>query len=163
MGLTHLRLTVFTLPHDSVSERPRRWTRNPLGSAPQRFESPRCRQGTAATPRVIPVQKMAQLLCSCRRVVGQANSKTSTAQVASQTLLALHGPQLLKCGQPMSSLGALGGFQPFTSDRIYPAHDSVSERPRRWTRNPLGSARRGSNPLAVAQGTAATPRLTSVE
>ena len=27
-------------------------------------------------------------------------------------------------------------------------HDSV-ERPRRWTRNPLGSARRGSNPLAV--------------
>ena len=28
-------------------------------------------------------------------------------------------------------------------------HDSVSERPRRWTRNPLGSARRGSNPLAV--------------
>ena len=29
-------------------------------------------------------------------------------------------------------------------------HDSVSERLRRWTRNPLGSARRGSNPLAVA-------------
>jgi hypothetical protein len=28
--------------------------------------------------------------------------------------------------------------------------DSVSERLRRWTRNPLGSARRGSNPLAVA-------------
>ena len=28
-------------------------------------------------------------------------------------------------------------------------HDSVSERLRRWTRNPLGSARRGSNPLAV--------------
>ena len=26
---------------------------------------------------------------------------------------------------------------------------SVSERLRRWTRNPLGSARRGSNPLAV--------------
>ena len=29
-------------------------------------------------------------------------------------------------------------------------HDSVSEWLRRWTRNPLGSARRGSNPLAVA-------------
>ena len=29
------------------------------------------------------------------------------------------------------------------------ADDSVSERLRRWTRNPLGSARRGSNPLAV--------------
>ena len=28
-------------------------------------------------------------------------------------------------------------------------HDTVSERLRRWTRNPLGSARRGSNPLAV--------------
>ena len=28
--------------------------------------------------------------------------------------------------------------------------DSVSERLRRWTRNPLGSARRGSNPLAAA-------------
>ena len=29
-------------------------------------------------------------------------------------------------------------------------HDTVSERLRRWTRNPLGSARRGSNPLGVA-------------
>ena len=29
------------------------------------------------------------------------------------------------------------------------ASDSLSERLRRWTRNPLGSARRGSNPLAV--------------
>ena len=30
------------------------------------------------------------------------------------------------------------------------ASDTVSERLRRWTRNPLGSARRGSNPLGVA-------------
>ena len=29
------------------------------------------------------------------------------------------------------------------------SQDSVSERLRRWTRNPLGSARRGANPLAV--------------
>ena len=29
-------------------------------------------------------------------------------------------------------------------------NDTVSERLRRWTRNPLGSARRGSNPLGVA-------------
>ena len=29
-------------------------------------------------------------------------------------------------------------------------HDTVSERLRRWTRNPLGSARRGSNLLGVA-------------
>ena len=30
------------------------------------------------------------------------------------------------------------------------ARDTVSERSRRWTRNLLGSARRGSNPLGVA-------------
>jgi hypothetical protein len=30
------------------------------------------------------------------------------------------------------------------------SHDTVSERLRRWTRNPLGSARRGSNPIGVA-------------
>jgi hypothetical protein len=29
-------------------------------------------------------------------------------------------------------------------------HDTLSEWLRRWTRNPLGSARRGSNPLGVA-------------
>ena len=28
-------------------------------------------------------------------------------------------------------------------------HDTASERLRRWTQNPLGSARRGSNPLGV--------------
>ena len=36
-------------------------------------------------------------------------------------------------------------------------HDTVSERLRRWTRNPLGSARRGSNPLAVARRRCAQP------
>ena len=30
------------------------------------------------------------------------------------------------------------------------SHDTMSERLRRWTRNPLGSARKGSNPLGVA-------------
>ena len=30
-----------------------------------------------------------------------------------------------------------------------PSHDTVSERLRRWTQNPMGSARRGSNPLGV--------------
>ena len=29
------------------------------------------------------------------------------------------------------------------------AEDTVSERLRSWTRNPMGSARRGSNPLGV--------------
>ena len=33
---------------------------------------------------------------------------------------------------------------------VYQATDTVSQRLRRWTRNPLGSARRGSNPLGVA-------------
>ena len=75
--------------------------------------------------------------------------KTLTVHAPSQTPLALHGPQLLKCGQPMASFVTLGGSHSSTSDRVHPAHDSVSERPRRWTRNPLGSARRGSNPLAV--------------
>ena len=32
---------------------------------------------------------------------------------------------------------------------FYPTEDTVSEWLRRWTRNPLGSARRGSNPLGV--------------
>ena len=32
---------------------------------------------------------------------------------------------------------------------VHHLRDAVSERLRRWTRNPLGSARRGSNPLAV--------------
>ena len=32
----------------------------------------------------------------------------------------------------------------------FAGHDSVTEWLRWWTRNPLGSARRGSNPLAVA-------------
>ena len=36
-----------------------------------------------------------------------------------------------------------------TSD-VVSLQDTVSERLRRWTRNPLGSARRGSNPLGVA-------------
>ena len=35
------------------------------------------------------------------------------------------------------------------SAQLMPNQDSVSERLRRWTRNPWGSARRGSNPLAV--------------
>ena len=32
---------------------------------------------------------------------------------------------------------------------VHHIRDTVSERLRRWTRNPLGSARRGSNPLGV--------------
>ena len=32
---------------------------------------------------------------------------------------------------------------------MYPGTDTLSEWPRRWTRNPLGSARKGSNPLGV--------------
>jgi len=43
---------------------------------------------------------------------------------------------------PLSGVGAA---------RARRLHDTVSEWPRRWTRNPLGSARRGSNPLAVGR------------
>ena len=41
-------------------------------------------------------------------------------------------------------------------------HDTVSERLRRWTRNPLGSARRGSNPLGVVPCVGATRRFTDI-
>ena len=37
-------------------------------------------------------------------------------------------------------------------------HDTVSEWLRRWTRNPLGSARRGSNPLGVGMRSSALGR-----
>ena len=40
-------------------------------------------------------------------------------------------------------------FKCSSTPLFYDFHDSVSERLRRWTRDPLGSARRGSNPLAV--------------
>ena len=33
---------------------------------------------------------------------------------------------------------------------LYPGTDTLSEWLRRWTRNPLGSARKGLNPLGVA-------------
>ena len=36
-----------------------------------------------------------------------------------------------------------------TNNDAHATTDTVSERLRRWTRNPLGSARRGSNPLGV--------------
>ena len=37
----------------------------------------------------------------------------------------------------------------FMDPKLESDYDSVSEWLRRWTRNPLGSARRGSNPLGV--------------
>ena len=49
-------------------------------------------------------------------------------------------------GQP---LGFTAAVQTTILVRNWERHDTVSERLRRWTRNPLGSARRGSNPLAV--------------
>ena len=45
---------------------------------------------------------------------------------------------------PTSLLAQRVGF-----GRAQNGGDTVSERSRRWTRNPLGSARRGSNPLGV--------------
>ena len=48
--------------------------------------------------------------------------------------------------QPQGSAAARRLYQAKRASR----NDTVSERLRRWTRNPLGSARRGSNPLGVA-------------
>ena len=42
-----------------------------------------------------------------------------------------------------------------------PLKDTVSEWLRRWTRNPLGSARRGSNPLGVVKAIYITFNLSS--
>ena len=39
--------------------------------------------------------------------------------------------------------------KPLEPALLHSGHDTASERLRRWTRNPLGSARRGSNPLGV--------------
>ena len=43
---------------------------------------------------------------------------------------------------PLSGVGAA---------RARRLHDTVSEWPRRWTRNPLGSARKGSDPFGVVE------------
>ena len=63
-------------------------------------------------------------------------------------------------GTSLTHPGSLAGARLWTL--VYPCYphffkffrseteDSLSEWLRRWTRNPLGSARRGSNPLAVA-------------
>ncbi len=59
--------------------------------------------------------------------------------------------------KPTQRLGLLPNWLRETLGRAGEAfemtRDTVSERSRRWTRNPLGSARRGSNPLGVAVGT----------
>ena len=71
-------------------------------------------------------------------------------------------PHRVRCcvptGTPARHLAARqmphGSCTPWTKSAmrngIAGSNDTVSERLRRWTRNPLGSARRGSNPLAVA-------------
>ena len=51
--------------------------------------------------------------------------------------------------QPGHLVPPSDGNNELPASAFSPKHDSVSERLRRWTRNPLGSARRGSNPLAV--------------
>ena len=50
---------------------------------------------------------------------------------------------------------------PFGLVHIMLRHDTVSERLRRWTRNPLGSARGGSNPLGVVCDPATCTRIGS--
>ena len=60
----------------------------------------------------------------------------------------------LRTGDAGQGLGQLGRFAGIARGTTYLLHcsspqDSVSERLRRWIRNPLGSARRGLKPLAV--------------
>ena len=70
-------------------------------------------------------------------------------------LLAAHDGELwqwalksLKCCERKMAMGA-GCVNLVLNVGGRNKHDTVSEWPRRWTRNPLGSARRGLNPLAV--------------
>ena len=63
----------------------------------------------------------------------------------------MHGSRLVAKAARGGNTGELirNTTSPFGLVHIMLQHDTVPERLRRWTRNPLGSARRGSNPLGV--------------
>merc|ERR1712242_539787 len=129
---------------DSVSERLRRWTRNPLGSA---------RRGS--NPLAVAFQS------SPGGTARRGRGKRAAAESGSTLLIDKRACTISTpmAEAPCSGLFALRllrspGWRPCLSrvlaSELLRYQDSVSERLRGWTRNPLGSARRGSNPLAVA-------------
>ena len=66
--------------------------------------------------------------------------------------------------RPHSSLASLADGQKVLWECLRsqcgaPAEDTVSEWLRRWTRNPLGSARKGSNPFGVDACACCLPKL----
>ena len=84
-------------------------------------------------------------------LASQQCARTSAAGASASAHLLRHGP----CQQPIyirAQARHLGPDADTLESPMYKLteHDTVSEWLRRWTRNPLGSARRGSNPLGVA-------------
>ena len=116
-----------------------------IGLCPQGFESPRCR--FLAEHRVQgPPSRLWTPSCH----VCIANDLAQGGQV-------LASPSAWFPPRAQGDFRNCGGEKkpwppavPESLTRRPGFQDSVSERLRRWTRNPLGSARRGSNPLAVA-------------
>ena len=113
-----------------------------IGLCPQGFESPRCR---------FPEPSRRE---SKKRKGKSKAAKSRSTLLIDKTYCARSTPT----GAPCSGLFALRllrspGERPCLLRRLalklLHNQDSVSERLRRWTRNPLGSARRGSNSLAV--------------
>ena len=121
-----------------------------IGLCPQGFESPRCRQVRAAMTRVaLPGpedQRVARIDAGLRRI--QPPQFKSACCPKSPLPVCSGVPGISLVGDSCVH-GDSGWLWVVASNRFFGFNDSVSERPRRWTRNPLGSARRGSYPLAV--------------
>ena len=151
------------MPGAALTDRPLR--------SPQR--SPFQRSRTLVRPKSHPFQnfELGQRLCTHERNLRrtrQANRtpepktrehqqsmplRASATSIGGQERLHAHAVEA-----PPASRRLLDATRSTISERDTPrtatllvrmAADSVSERLRRWTRNSLGSARRGSNPLAV--------------
>ena len=152
-----------------MSEWLRRWTRNPLGSA-RRGSNPLgvgnvvCLRlaccmledhwtiaidVTACTIAITIVSNMyitfIYIWCACSKRI--AASHTWFAIIVS-----MHIGQVCNdvFGRKIIAVVCFDFWNvAFDLNSKFDAEDTVSEWLRRWTRNPLGSARRGSNPLAV--------------
>ena len=124
--------------HDSVSEWLRRWTRNPLGSA---------REGS--NPFAVAFCLITVNFCQICVRMHTPNSSLCCNDAKSMRRLSCACHKQRKYSEEN---------QQFCPTFL---HDNVSEWLRRWTRNPLGSAREGSNPFVVAltiQVTRAAPQ-----
>ena len=111
--------------HDSVTEWLRWWTRNPLGSA-RRGSNPLAVGGS-----------------TCAAIFTSGCSSEAVRRSIQCAICPID-----TC--PAANYGQREKYMMMRKNQIH-HHDSVTEWLRWWTRNPLGSARRGSNPLAVGR------------